>query len=603
MDVLHSVDHWLGNLWPLLLDHLWQSTLVSTLVLAAAHFLKRAPASARFGLCLIGSAKLLVPSIAIILLGSAAGINLSRLWARPATGSTANESFSLLTSLTAPGTRIAAGGAAIVESSPRAESLHAGYFILAAIWMAGFLAVLASWMRKRIGLKFLLRYARTIEEGAPINLLSSAGSRLGIKRRVRLAVAPVFIEPGIWGAWRPMVLLPEVVFNELTESELETVLIHELTHVRRWDNLLGDLHMILCCVFWFHPLVWVLDRKLLAERERACDESVMRQGVVEDDYLSGLMKIKNFCIRYQIAGASYATGSNFKRRIASIMDEKNQKRLLPSHRALIGIVGAIALALSLAGGSLSRSRTLWSTVQAGSKISGPTRSRDGVARTSGNTDLLAEQVDFQFDNVDGAPLTIIGATGIMINTETKDVESSGAGKEIVRVSLTLVNDTDRSIKEIALEHYAADSEEWSRTFTSCSIGPRAMYKWDCDIRLTKSLDLVRPRLGAARFDDDSIWGTFGYPLPLSMAKVRVQPTYSAVSHGLGGPVTLEITIDENGNVEQARAVSGPPELGDASVAAAYQWKWFPFNEKGKPIKKVGTISFAIPNDAPSAASR
>jgi hypothetical protein len=475
--------------------------------------------------------------------------------------------------------------------------------ILAATWTAGFLVVLASWIGKRIGLKFLLRYARTIDEGAAIRLLTSAGSQLGIRRRVRLPVAPVFIEPGVWGAWRPMVLLPEIVFNELTESELETVLIHELTHVRRWDNLLGDLHMILCCVFWFHPLVWVLDRKLLAERERACDESVIRQGALEDDYLSGLMKIKNFCIRYQIPGASYATGSNFKRRITSIMDEKGHIRLLTSHRALIGIVGAIALALSLAGGSLSRSRPLFPTVRAGVKANDPRQSRDGAAPAN-DAGPLAERVEFPFENVEGAPLTILAASGIVINPGTQGAESSSAGKEIVRLSVTLASNADRRIKEIAIEIYPANSKEWSRSLNLCSIEPRAAYRWDRAINLGKSIESVRLRLGAVRFDDDSTWGSFGYPLPLDLARVRVEPAFSASSLHLNGPVTVEMTVDENGNVEQARAVSGPPELAGASVAAAYQWKWTPFtDEKRKPIKKVGTIAFAIPGSGSGDATR
>ena len=50
---------------------------------------------------------------------------------------------------------------------------------------------------------------------------------------------------------------------------------HEVMHVRRRDNLRAALHMFVEAAFWFHPIAWWLGRRLVEERERACDEAVL----------------------------------------------------------------------------------------------------------------------------------------------------------------------------------------------------------------------------------------------------------------------------------------------------------------------------------------
>ena len=53
----------------------------------------------------------------------------------------------------------------------------------------------------------------------------------------------------------------------LDDDELEAIMLHELIHIQRRDNLTGNLQMALCALLWFHPLVWFISRKLFDERE------------------------------------------------------------------------------------------------------------------------------------------------------------------------------------------------------------------------------------------------------------------------------------------------------------------------------------------------
>ncbi|MDT7603242.1 MAG: hypothetical protein QOF61_1239 [Acidobacteriota bacterium] len=77
------------------------------------------------------------------------------------------------------------------------------------------------------------------------------------------------------------------------------------------------------------------------------------------------------------------------------------------------------------------------------------------------------------------------------------------------------------------------------------------------------------------------------------AQKRVQPTYPAVARAAGaqGGVDVEVVVDEQGNVESAKAISGHQLLRDASVDAARQWTFAPTLLQGKPVKVKGTISF------------
>jgi len=70
-------------------------------------------------------------------------------------------------------------------------------------------------------------------------------------------------------------LLPEGLLERLTPAQSQTIITHELCHVRHRDNLIASIHMFVETVSWFHPLVWWIGKRMVEERERACDEEVL----------------------------------------------------------------------------------------------------------------------------------------------------------------------------------------------------------------------------------------------------------------------------------------------------------------------------------------
>ena len=75
--------------------------------------------------------------------------------------------------------------------------------------------------------------------------------------------------------FHPVILLPDGIDAHLTPLQLESVLLHEMAHVRRRDNVTGVIHRVVEILFWFHPLIWWMGARLHDERERACDEDVL----------------------------------------------------------------------------------------------------------------------------------------------------------------------------------------------------------------------------------------------------------------------------------------------------------------------------------------
>jgi beta-lactamase regulating signal transducer with metallopeptidase domain len=84
--------------------------------------------------------------------------------------------------------------------------------------------------------------------------------------------------PSVDGVLRPYISLPRGIERLLSHRELDAVLIHEITHARRRDNLVGLLYEIALCGLWFHPLVWLMGFRLAMFRELSCDDSVIESA-------------------------------------------------------------------------------------------------------------------------------------------------------------------------------------------------------------------------------------------------------------------------------------------------------------------------------------
>ncbi len=310
------------------LNHLWQSTLFALAAALLAVALRKNRAQTRYVVWLIASLKFLVPFSLFVAIGGLFRWPDATPVARPTIPASVAQigqpfTFADWASTPAPAT----------ASNPIPA-------ILLGLWLCGFLVVLARWGRSWLRTRAAVRCATPVPIEAPVRVLSSMSR----------------IEPGIFGIFRPVLLLPAGISLHLGSSHLEAILAHELCHVRRRDNLFAAVHMLIEAVFWFHPLVWWIGARLLEERERACDEQVLRLGNQPNVYAESILKVCQFYLSSPVACVAGVTGSDLKKRIVRIMTGQGAMSLNLHKRLLLTAAGIAAIALPLTIGLLHASQ-------------------------------------------------------------------------------------------------------------------------------------------------------------------------------------------------------------------------------------------------------
>ena len=126
----------------------------------------------------------------------------------------------------------------------------------------------------------------------------------------------------MFGVVNPVLLLPASLFEHLNPEQLSAVIAHEMCHVRRRDNLAAAVHMFVETVFWFHPAVWWIGRRMLDERERACDEGVLSTGSEPRIYAEAVLNVCRLYVEGRWECVSGIAGGNLKARIEAIMSKR-----------------------------------------------------------------------------------------------------------------------------------------------------------------------------------------------------------------------------------------------------------------------------------------
>lgn len=353
---MHSwLAEWSSWLWPNVWVHLWEATLFVGLVALAVRLLRRAPASTRYWFWLLAAVKLLVPSVLLAWLVSAIPTTTPSLPPPPLEQSTIGAQAS------DPGRPVYQILEPLLPSppvvaQPVSATVHNElYCTLTLIWLVGFAFFVVRWARSSSSLARAVRSGHRIISSRETEILKRARSRLPpLKQKVDILVSSNLSEAGLWGIWRPTVLLPKGAASRLSDEELEAVMLHELIHVKRRDNLAVVLQKAIFALLWFFPLMWLIDRKLFEERERACDEEVLRLRQSPETYISGILKVVRACVEQRLVGTSSIGGASLKRRMKHLLSTEPPRGLgMPERASIIGLAAGLTV-FSLGAGFVNR---------------------------------------------------------------------------------------------------------------------------------------------------------------------------------------------------------------------------------------------------------
>ena len=181
-----------------------------------------------------------------------------------------------------------------------------------------------------------------MEAYARYDSLETADDRMGVVRPVRLLRSREHNVPVALGTVRPSIVIPSIA-DTWSDDRRTAVMLHELAHVARYDCLTHTLAVAACAMYWFHPGVWWVARRLRVERELACDDRVIAAGTEPRDYAGHLL---------EIAYRSAATG---RRRWPSAWRARVSSKGACSRRSMPRVTGACRRSASVSRAERSRS--------------------------------------------------------------------------------------------------------------------------------------------------------------------------------------------------------------------------------------------------------
>jgi len=174
---------------------------------------------------------------------------------------------------------------------PRATVLNArGAIVL--VWLAGvFLFLLWAGVRA-VRYTLWLRSRRSPLPDSLKQKLQESFVSLKPKKLPRIWLTKDISQPFVWGLFRGSVYLPVDFAGSDVPQHHRTVLAHELSHVARFDAAVNVLQVAAQAIYWFHPFVWWMNRRIRQEREKCCDEmAVVQLNTLPEDYTNAIVDV------------------------------------------------------------------------------------------------------------------------------------------------------------------------------------------------------------------------------------------------------------------------------------------------------------------------
>jgi beta-lactamase regulating signal transducer with metallopeptidase domain len=243
-------------------------------------------------------------------------------------------------------------------------------FVVAGVWCLLSLLRGAQLIFSAIRLRALARRATPIDNAdAALQALlqiRTVGAKVG--RTAELCTSTEVERPSVFGFFRPRILIPPALMERLTARELQQVVVHEMEHLRRaddWTNLLQKMALVL---FPLNPaLLWV-ERRLCAERELACDDSVLRSSGGRKAYAICLTRLAEYSMlrrSFSLVLGAWERRSEVVRRVHRILRSPNDAGKLMSGRRTFVLTGSLIAAVMACAIGLARSPQLVSFAPSG----------------------------------------------------------------------------------------------------------------------------------------------------------------------------------------------------------------------------------------------
>jgi beta-lactamase regulating signal transducer with metallopeptidase domain len=260
-------------------------------------------------------------------------------------------------------------------------------FWMMCVWITGALFSLLHTLTGRIGIKYVAK--NTLEHKTLNKKILHLAPDLGITRKIKVIVSCRCRIPFTYNFTHPVLVIPYEAKN-WPESKLHSILIHELTHIRRHDYLILSLSRFICSVFWFMPLMWIAHSCLQLEQEKICDCVAIEEGerpTLYARYIIDLARTTRSIILWSGIFIMKRRNNMLEKRVSNILEIRQSpycKNAPLTRSKLLPILILIITVLIIAGSCATRQKVI-STDEFFKTYSG----------TWMNTDYSGVEFDFQ----------------------------------------------------------------------------------------------------------------------------------------------------------------------------------------------------------------
>lgn len=528
------------------LDFIARSSLILAVALAAGWPLRRQPASLRHWL-LAGA---LAVAAAQPLLGA-----LLPVLEMPAVHITITESLASLPPLVQAKPVDPAVSSTVV--APDAGMDWAAMIYRA--WLAG---AAVSGAMLLAGLAWLLSLGARATDATPqwYAEADAMRRRIGIRRPVRIAIAPHPALLVTWGAMAPMILLPAGAGHWPVER-MRVVLAHEMAHMVRRDWLIQLLAEAARAINWFNPLFWIACNRLRRESELACDDIVLDLGIGGTSYASQLVALaRTFSVhgRTWLPAPSIARPSTLERRVRAMLNPHVDRRPMSLARRIAIAALLLGIAMPIAAAS-----------QASGTPSGTVSDPQGKPLANASLRLVAVNGGQTFEtNADVSGHFRFGT--VPAGDYMLSVHHPGFSSGRHRLPLT------GGAVTLALRAQVGTLTE---TVT-------------VDPGMTKPEVTERPAYAPPSCTSTDEGGRISPPAKTKHVTPAYRPEWRA--SGLQGNILLQATISKEGRVGSLEVLSRVhPELEDEALRAVSQWEFSPtyLNCEAVEVRMFVTVAY------------
>lgn len=170
--------------------------------------------------------------------------------------------------------------------------------------------------------------------------------QMRVSRNVSLYISEIVDEPLTFQFFKPVILLPVSLFTGLTTTQIEVLILHELAHIRRRDFAVNLLQTLIEILFFYHPALWWISRKIREEREHCCDDAVL---AVHNDpvlYSEALTQIQlhHFSPKKRLVMSANGNKSALSKRVFRLFGQYDQQP--PLYRSILMVFLLLLLSLS-----------------------------------------------------------------------------------------------------------------------------------------------------------------------------------------------------------------------------------------------------------------